>query len=230
MTSVRFSLASGIALSFAVAAQLSAQQPYPRTSPTVDYKPASGKCLTAEQRKVNDNYNALNRPTQPGDEMMFWDPEYLVGTWDVDVRTQETPFGPGGSAGATITIKANATNPCLYEGTLKGEDPDGKAFTRTMSALYDPKAKVLAWTEKDSRGYTIIRKGPVGGELGGLFQHHFGEEANAPTTTIAGKQYRIKGKTEMSSPAYFRTELQFTTGTEPFKTLGRMTWEKQDSK
>jgi hypothetical protein len=31
----------------------------------------------------------------------------------------------------------------------------------------------------------------------------------------------------MSSPAYFKTDLQFSTGSEPFKTFGRMTFEKQ---
>jgi hypothetical protein len=225
----RFPLAACAALSCAIAAvsHPSAQQQYPRTSPTIAYTPAAGKCLTPEQRKVNDTYNSLNRPTRPGDDMPFWDPEYFVGTWDVDMRSQESPFGAGGPASGTITIKGSATNPCLYEGEMKGEDPDGKAFTRDVSALYDPNAKILTWTEKDSRGYTIVRKGPIGGELGGLFHHHFGEDTSAPATTLGGRQYRFKGVTEMSSPAYFKTDLQFSTGNEPFRTFGRMTFEKQ---
>jgi len=87
--------------------------------------------------------------------------------------------------------------------------------------------KVLSWTEKDSRGYTIAKQGPVGGELGGLFHHHFGEDAATPVTTVAGKKYRFKGVSEMSSPAYFKTDMQVSTDGGPFKTFGRMTFEKQ---
>src|SRR5690242_8346770 len=72
-------LAAGLAVSFSLLAprHISAQQ---QSSSTVPYTPAVGRCLTPEQRKVNDNYNSLERPTRPGDEMPFWDPEYLVGT------------------------------------------------------------------------------------------------------------------------------------------------------
>jgi hypothetical protein len=225
----RFPLTAGVALLLAaLAAHPSAQQnpPY-KPSPTVAYTPAVGKCLPAEQRKVNDNYNALSRPTQPGDDMPFWDPEYFVGSWDVDMRTQDSAFSSGGESVGTMTIKANAANGCLYEGTWQAEDPDGKKFTRTITALYDPGKKNLIWTEKDSRGYTIVNQGPIGGELGGLFHHHFGEDSTGPATTLQGKQYRFKGVTEMSSPAYFKTDLQISEGGQPFHTFGRIMYDKQ---
>ena len=226
----RFRIAAGLAVSLPILAivhSTAQQQQYPKSSPTVPYTPAAGRCLTADQRKVNDAYNSLDRPTRPGDEMPFWDPEYFVGTWNMDMRNQDSPFGPGGQSVGTLTIKSNETNGCLYEGTLKGEDPDGKPFTRTVSVMYDPIKKVLTWNEKDSRGYAIARVGPVGGELGGLFHHHFGEDSSAPATTFAGKTYRFKGVTEMSSPAYFKTDLQISVDGEPFKTFGRMMFEKQ---
>jgi hypothetical protein len=206
---------------------LAAQQTYPKSSPVIDFKPAAGRCLTPDQKKVNDNYNSLSRPTQPGDDQPFWDPEYLVGTWDIDMRSQESPFGPGGQSNGTLTFKVNDKNPCLYEGALKGEDPDGKAFTRTITASYEPVKKVLTWTEKDSRGYTIVKQGPIGGELGGLFHHHFGEDAAAPVVTLGGKKYRFKGVSEMSSPAYFKSDIQISIDGAPFKTFGRIIFEKQ---
>jgi hypothetical protein len=219
-------LAAGLAVSFSLLAprHISAQQ---QSSSTVPYTPAVGRCLTPEQRKVNDNYNSLERPTRPGDDMPFWDPEYLVGTWDVEMRNQESPFGPGGESGGELTIKANAQNGCLYEGTLNAEDADGKPFTRTISATYDPLKKSLSWTEKDSRGYTILKQGPIGGELGGLFHHHFGDDASAPEITVNGHKVRLKGVSEMSSPAYFKTDLQISTDGAPFKTFGRITYGKQ---
>ena len=103
----------------------------------------------------------------------------------------------------------------------------GKPFTRTITATYDPNKKVLSWTEKDSRGYTIVKQGPIGGELGGLFHHHFGDDASAPETTVNGHKFRFKGVSEMSSPAYFKTDLQVSTDGGPFKTFGRITFEKQ---
>lgn len=231
MIPAQFRLAAGLVASFAAVAiatpTAQPQQQYPRSSPTVDYKPATGRCLTPDQQKVNEKYNSLSRPTQPGDDQPFWDPEYLVGTWDVDMRSQESPLGPGGESTGTLTITADAKNGCLYEGTLKAEDPEGKAFTRSISAVYDPVKKILTWTEKDSRGYTIVKQGPIGGELGGLFHHHFGDDPSTPATTLAGRKYRFKGVSEMSSPAYFKTDLQVSVDGQPFKTFGRLTFDKQ---
>jgi hypothetical protein len=210
-----------------VGAAAQAQQPYPKASPVVPYKPAAGRCLTADQRKANDAYNALDRPTKPGDDMMFWDPEYFVGTWNVDMRSQDSPLGQGGESAGTLTIKANEKNGCLYEGTMKGEDPEGKAFTRSITATYDPTKKVLSWSEKDSRGYTIVRTGPVGGELGGTFHHHFGDDPSQPVTSFGGKKIRFKGVTEMSSPAYYKTDMQLSIDGAAFATYGRVLFEKQ---
>ena len=230
MIPARFSIAAGLAVSLSVAtiAQLAAQQQqYPKSSSTVAFTPATGRCLTPEQRKVNETYNQRERPTQPGDDQPFWDPEYLVGTWDIDMRTPESPLGPGGQSLGTLTMQGDAKNGCLYTGTLKAEDSDGKSFTRAISAVYDPVKKVLTWTEKDSRGYTIVKQGPIGGELGGLFHHHFGDDPSAPATTFGGKKFRIKGVSEMSSPAYFKSDMQVSIDGAPFTTFGRITFEKQ---
>ena len=227
----RFRMLAGLATSFALLAIVhpTAQQQaeYPKSSASVPYTPAAGRCLTADQRKVNEAYNSLNRPTQPGDEMPFWDPEYLVGTWDVDMRSQDSPFGPGGESVGALTMRADEKNGCLYQGTLKGEDPDGKAFTRTITATYDPNKRVLSWLEKDSRGYTIVKQGPVGGELGGLFHHHFGDAPSAQPTTFAGKKIVFKGVSEMSSPAFYKTDMQIAIDGAPFVSYGRLTYSKQ---
>lgn len=198
-----------------------------QSSPTVPFNAPVGKCLPAEQKKVNDTYYSLTRPTRDTDEMPFWDPEYLAGTWDVDMRGQDSPFGVGGQSIGTLTIKVSASNPCVYEGTLNAEDPEGKKFTRTITANYEPATKTLTMTEKDSRGYTIERKGAIGGELGGLFHHHFGEGVTQAATELKGQRYQFKGVTEMSSPAFFKTDLQVSADGGPFKSFGRVLYEKQ---
>ncbi|HUR34777.1 MAG TPA: hypothetical protein VM032_13335 [Vicinamibacterales bacterium] len=227
----RITLAAALAasLAFTSIAHPAAQQraDYPKPSPSVPYTPAAGRCLTAEQRKVNDAYNSLTRPTQPGDEMPFWDPEYLVGVWDIDMRSQDSPFGPGGQSIGTLTMKPNEKNGCLYDGSLKGEDPDGKPFSRTITVSYDPNQKLLSWTEKDSRGYTIVKQGPVGGELGGLFHHHFGDDPSTQSISFSGRKIRVKGISEMSSPAFFKTDMQISIDGAPYVSYGRVTYSKQ---
>lgn len=197
-------------------------------SSVVPFTAPIGKCLPPEQKKINDTYYSLTRPTRDTDDMPFWDPEYLAGTWDVDLRSQDSPFGSGGQSVGTLTIKVSASNPCVYEGTLNAEDPEGKKFTRQITANYTPASKSLTMTEKDSRGYTITRTGKIGGELGGLFHHHFGDDAaSQPATELGGHKYQFKGVTEMSSPAYFKTELSVSADGGPYKAIGRMLFEKQ---
>ncbi len=183
---------------------------------------ASGSCLTPAQQAVNDKYNALTRPTSRDDDMPFFDPEYFAGTWDYISRAADSPFGQGGeSAGTFIVTKVKG---CSYAGEMKGEDPDGKPYTRKVQLEYDTNKKQLVWTEVDSRGYTIVMPGPIGGELGGLFHHHF--EGGAPTV-VSGKKVQFKGVTEMSSPAYFKIDFKASIDGGAETSFGRATFEKR---
>ena len=47
-----------------------------------------------------------------------------------------------------------------------------------------------------------------------------------PTTTFAGKKLKFKGSSEMSSPAFYKTDLQLSIDGAPFKTYGRVMFEK----
>lgn len=157
---------------------------------------SAGTCLSEAQRATNAAYHSLTRPTSRDDQMPFFDPEYFVGTWDVLSRAVDSPLGPGGESAGVVTIQARGG--CSYGGELKGEDPDGRSFSRTIAFSYDAAVKRLTWTEVDSRGYTLDRSGVVGGELGGLFHHHF---EDVPAIRAGGHEVRITGVSEMSSPA-----------------------------
>jgi hypothetical protein len=184
--------------------------------------PPSGPCLTPEQKQVNDAYYAIDRPTSRDDQMPFFDPEYFAGTWDFIARAVDSPLGPGGESAGTLTIRS--AGGCKYEGEMKGEDPDGKAFTRRITFDFDGAKKQLTWTEVDSRGYTIATSGPVGGELGGLFHYHF--ETTAPVKT-GSKSIALKGVFEMSSPAFFKIDYQFAVDGGAPANFGRATFDKQ---
>lgn len=183
--------------------------------------PPVGACLSAEQRAVNAAYYAMTRPTSRDDEMPFFDPEYFVGTWDVLSRVVESPLGSGGESAGRVTF--TSVKGCDYVGELKGEDPEGKAFTRRITVSYDPGARHLRWIEVDSRGYTLDFSGGVGGELGGLFQHHFDE---TPTVSVGGRRLRLTGVSQMSSPAFFRADLRIAIDGAAPQTFGRTTYEK----
>lgn len=184
--------------------------------------PAGGACLTAEQRAVNGAYYSLTRPTSRDDQMPFFDPEYFAGTWEFIWRVVDSPLGAGGESGGEMTIKS--AGGCRYTGEMKGEDPDGKPFTRAITLTFDGAKKILTWTEVDSRGYTLAKSGPVGGELGGLFHHHFDD---SPAITVGGKKIQIKGVSEMSSPAFFKTDMQMSIDGGASATFGRVTYEKK---
>jgi hypothetical protein len=180
-----------------------------------------GPCLSPEQRAVNEKYYALTRPTSRDDDMPFWDPEYFAGTWEFESRVVDSPLGPGGESVGTMTV--HRAGGCRYEGELKAEDPDGKSFTRKITLVYDNVKKHLVWTEVDSRGYTLVKQGPVGGELGGLFHHHFDEPI---PVAVGGRRVAIKGVTEMSSPAFFKSDYQYGVDGTAMTTFGRASYAK----
>lgn len=183
---------------------------------------ATSSCLTPAQQAVNDKYNALTRPTSRDDDMPFFDPDYFAGEWDYISRAVDSPFGQGGESAGVFTV--TKVKGCSYAGEMKGEDPDGKPYTRKVQFEYDTNKKQLVWTEVDSRGYTIVMPGPVGGELGGLFHHHF--EGGTPTV-VGGKKIVFKGVSEMSSPAYFKTDFKISVDGGPESSFGRATFEKR---
>lgn len=184
--------------------------------------PSGGACLTAEQKATNAAYYSLSRPTSRDDQMPFFDPEYFAGTWDFIARAVDSPLGGGGESAGTLTIAVKSG--CTYAGDIKGEDPDGKPFTRTVSLTWDSAKKHLTWIERDSRGYTFDKSGVVGGELGGLFHHHY---EDAPPITVGGHTVRITGVSEMSSPAFFKSDSRISTDGGPTLAFGRATFEKR---
>jgi hypothetical protein len=210
----------GVALSSALLAG-TALPARAQTAPT----PPSGPCLTPDQKKVNDAYYALARPTSRDDQMPFFDPEYFSGTWEFISRAVDSPLGPGGESAGTLTIAS--AGGCKYTGEMKGEDPDGKAFTRKIAFEFDGTAKQLTWTETDSRGYALTTRGPVGGELGGTFHYHF--DTTAPIKA-GGNTIALKGVFEMSSPGYFKIDYQTSIDGGPSANFGRATFEKQFTK
>jgi hypothetical protein len=111
---------------------------------------------------------------------------------------------------------------CLYEGTTQAKGPAG-AFTIKSTIVYDPSAHYMIVTERDSRGFEVLRSGRVGGDSGGYYTHHW---QSAPLT-IKRTKLKFKGTTFMASPVHFRVRTEIAEGDGPFVNLGTVWMERQ---
>jgi hypothetical protein len=185
-------------------------------------QPSGNSCLTAAQLHTNEIFNSRDRPTSRDDEMPFMDPDYFLGTWNFEWDLRDSPLGPGGEWEGTVTFKNVAR--CSYEGDLRGTDGEGKPFTRSIRLTFDPSTKHMQWLETDSHGFELDKSGPVGGDLGGIFVHHW---EGTPPVTVGGHKVRLKGTTELSSPAAHRSDVQISIDDGPFGRFGRELFTKQ---
>ncbi len=179
-------------------------------------------CLTAEQLAHNARVYALDRRTSIDDSMPIFDPQYFVGAWDYAWDGPDSPLGPGGSWKGVVTFRH--ISGCAYEGELIGEDGDGKAFLRLIKFSFDAAKKHMTWIEEDTHGYTVVKSGPVGGELGGVFQHHW---EDSPAFKVGNEVVKLKGTTLMPSPAMHRYDMHIAVGDGPSMRFGTATFRKQ---
>ena len=175
-------------------------------------------CLTDAQRKTNADLKALERPTTTEDPSWIFDPDYLVGTWTIDWSGPETPLGTE----VTGTLTIAHVEGCDYEGTLDAKSLEGP-FTAQVLIQADPEHQWLTWTEIDSRGFVMVRSGPVGGDLGGYFNHSWNRVA---AVTLKGKKLRLFGSTFFASPGAFQLRAQLSVDGGPVRSMGTVWFRK----
>ncbi len=176
-------------------------------------------CLSDEQRKVNADLKALKRPTTKEDPVWIFDPDYFVGTWTLDWNGPETPLGS--DVGGTLAIVH--IEGCDYEGTLRGTSAEGP-FTTKIQIFADPTRGWFTWVETDSRGFTLLRSGMIGGDLGGYFTHFW---ERSPMVTVQGKKVRLVGNTFMASPGAFQLRAQVSVDGGPYTSMGILWFRKE---
>ena len=69
----------------------------------------------------------------------------------------------------------------------EGEGPSGPFKVRELIA-YHKENKTLARQVTDSRGFSYLQFGPVGGDLGGIYNIHF----DSAPFTVNGKSVRVR--------------------------------------
>jgi hypothetical protein len=163
----------------------------------------------------------LGRPTQTDDAVPLLDFDaYFIGKWSFEWSMPESALGPAGPyTGTTVVSKLDGR---FYEAISDGEGPNGPFKVREVIA-YHKENKTLARTVTDSRGYSYFQFGPVGGDLGGIYNIHF---ESAPFI-VNGKSVRLRHTLHLLSPLNYRMATGISVEGGPFTNLGTPWWRKQ---
>lgn len=163
---------------------------------------------------------ALGRPTQSDDAVPLFDFDtYFLGTWTFEWSMPETPLGPAGDyTGTTTYTKIDGR---FYEAVTEGKGPAGAFKTRELIA-YHKENKTVARQITDSRGLSRLEFGPVGGDLGGIYNLIY---ESAPFT-IGKKTIRLKNTLRLMSPLSYRVASSISVDGGPFTNLGNPWWQK----
>lgn len=123
--------------------------------------PLCGVVLTAQQVLVRGQMPDLGRPTRGDDPLPVFDFDaYFLGTWKFDWDVPEGPLGPGGRISGTTTYRAVAVG--FYEAHTEATGPTGP-LTIDETIAYRRDDKTLARAVSDSRGFSFLQIGPIGG-------------------------------------------------------------------
>lgn len=165
-----------------------------------------------------------SRPTDPNDPMPPPNMDYFVGTWSFEWNVPESPLGPAGKIKGTETYK-KMPDGATYESEISGEGPTG-ALKGRATTVYNEKEKLVTRNESGIFGMSILKKGPIGGDLGGYYTIFWETEPIKKD----GKTVKLKGKTLMLSPASYRVQVQISVDGGPYTNFGNPWFTKTEGK
>jgi hypothetical protein len=219
------------ALVLAAATGLQAQQPpAPAQEPSVKLQPGdtpvAGQCLSKEELELNRALSALKRPTrgvergEEADDQPRFDPNYFVGKWTFEGVLPESPFGPAADFSGVQTIRH--VEGCTYAVSVEAKAGDA-SFTTRSDIVYDRQARYMVWLERDSRGFELLKTGPLGGDAGGYFSHHW----DALPISFRGRRIRLQGSTFVASPANYRLRMQISVDGQRLVNFGTIWFQRE---
>lgn len=164
----------------------------------------------------------LGRPTKPDDTMPLFDfDNYFIGKWTFEWEVPETVFGPAGTITGTTVYKGLGGDSGFYEADTKANGPGGP-FTVHETIAYQKENKTASRYVTDSRGFSYLQSGRVGGDLGGYFNIYF---ESAPFV-YKGKSLRIKNGMRLLSPAQYKNVVTLSIDGGPFTNMSDPWWKK----
>ncbi len=162
----------------------------------------------------------LGRQTQSDDQVPLLDFDaYFLGKWTFEWSMPETVLAPAGDyTGTTVYTKVDGR---FYEAVTEGQGPAGP-FTMRELIAYHREHKTVTRQITDSRGLGRLEFGPVGGDLGGIYNLHY---ESAPFVH-GGKTIRLKHTLRLLSPLAYRVATSISVDGGPFTNLGNPWWRK----
>jgi hypothetical protein len=109
----------------------------------------------------------------------------------------------------------------FYAAVTEGEGPSGP-FTQRELIAFHQENKVMARQVTDSRGFSYMQFGPVGGDLGGIYNIHF----DSAPFTVNGKSVRVRHALHLLSPLNYRVASSISVDGGPYTNLGTPWWRK----
>lgn len=179
-------------------------------------------CGTVHAQQVpKGQMPTLGRPTQSDDTVPLLDFDaYFLGKWTFEWSMPETALGPAGDYTGTTTY--SKVKDGTYEAVTDGQGPAG-AFTVRETITYEREKKTVSRQITDSRGHGRRESGPVGGDLGGIYNLHY----ESTPFTHGGKTIRLKQTLRLLSPLAYRVATSISVDGGPFTNLGNPWWRKQ---
>jgi hypothetical protein len=187
-------------------------------APAVAQTPASQPPNT--QQVPKGQMPALGRPTETGDVVPTLDfDEYFLGKWTFEWTMPDSQLGPGGDVtGTTIVRKLDGQ---FYEAVSEGKGPGGPFKAMELWA-YHRQNKTLARHVTDTRGFTYLQFGTIGGDLGGIYNLLLDSAPFAAN----GKSVRLRTTLRLLSPLNYRVAASLSVDGSPFTNLGNPWWRK----
>jgi len=195
-----------LAVVLTLASVVSAQQPAP-AAPQTD-QPIKGQMPT------------LGRPTQVTDEVPVFDFDYFLGKWTFEWEVPEGPLGPAGKITGSTTYKK--VDDGFYEADTDAIGPAGPFKVKERIA-YNKANKAVSRQVTDSRGFSYLQLGPLGGDLGGEYNIFFLSEP----FTVKGKKIQIRNQIRMQSPLNYKGATTVSVDGGRFMNYGNPWWQKQ---
>jgi hypothetical protein len=196
-----------LAVVMALASVVSAQQPAP-AAPQTDPQAIKGQMPT------------LGRPTQVTDEVPVFDFDYFLGKWTFEWEVPEGPLGPAGKITGSTTYKKVEDG--FYEADTEAVGPAGPFKVKERIA-YNKANKAVSRQVTDSRGFSYLQLGPLGGDLGGEYNIYFLSEP----FTVKGKKIQIRNQIRMQSPLNYKGATTVSVDGGRFMNYGNPWWQKQ---
>ncbi|MFN8059181.1 MAG: hypothetical protein U0Q12_08440 [Vicinamibacterales bacterium] len=162
----------------------------------------------------------LGRPTKPEDPAPILDfGGYFTGKWTFTWDFPETGLGPAGELTGTTVFKA--IDDKFFEALTEATSPDGPVTIREVIG-YLKDSRTLSRMVTDSRGFSYLQVGTVGGDLGGQFTIYF----DSAPFVHNGHTMRVKSMVKLLSPFNYRVQTTISEDGGPFENYGHPWWKK----